>query len=308
MSSSWPKPLQQAKGPFRRDKLEGAVEGMGDWGAHVHALAQENLVPPDIMTGLTLFILSHQPKDPSKQKIPGGGGGVAGGVWVRERFTIHRPLQWEDEFTVQGEAIGRHVHKGRRYGSNVSSTLNSSGELVGSNLTTGLLAYQVEEGLSDQVEGQNPDSVPGVGPDWSVAANNPCIDALRELNPGDSFGGHAVLVGLDLMEARDTNKPDNPIHSDPELAKKAGLKKPIAGGSHVLAFALEPIMEAAGTHALLHGAAFDIRWKAPVFADATIYPTANVTERNDRSVKFEVMARLEDDAVAMVGTVEIPLT
>ena len=49
MSATWPKPLQQAKGPFRRDKLEGAVEGMGDWGAHVQALAQENLVPPDIM-------------------------------------------------------------------------------------------------------------------------------------------------------------------------------------------------------------------------------------------------------------------
>ena len=109
------------------------------------------------------------------------------------------------------------------------------------------------------------------------------------------------------MEARDTKKPDNPIHSDPELARKAGLSRPIAGGSHVLAFALEPIMAAAGPEALVHGASFDVRWKAPVYADLVIRPVAEVIEAEQDRVTFQLTATLEDGATAMTGTVTVPL-
>ena len=94
----------------------------------------------------------------------------------------------------------------------------------------------------------------------------------QNLAKGDVFGEYPVNVSIDLMQARDTKKPDNPIHSDPELAKKAGLAKPIAGGSHVLAYPLEAIMVAAGEQSLLHGAYIDVRWKSPVYADLTITP------------------------------------
>ena len=156
MSDGWPKVLQPAQGPMRADKLDGAAEGMGAWGPESQALAAEGLVPPDMMTGLTLFILSNQPKDPNKQKIPGGGGGVAGGVWVRERFTISSALSRDEGFTVTGDSIGKHVHKGRRYGSNQSTTVNGAGVIVARNLTTGLLAYKVDDELADQVEGISP--------------------------------------------------------------------------------------------------------------------------------------------------------
>ena len=306
--TDWPRPLADARGPIRADKLDGAAEGMGAWGAETRALAEEGIVPPDMMTGLTLFLLSSQPRNPEKkQKIPGGGGGVAGGVWVRERFTIHRPLARDDAFVVSGAAEGRHVHKSRRYGTNRSETVNEAGEPVASNLTTGLLAYKVQEGLADTVEGRSPDEVPAPAPDWTVAAANPCKDELQALAEGTQLGGEAVLVGLDLMEARDTKKPDNPIHSDPELAKKAGLARPIAGGSHVLAFALEVIMAAAGRQSLLHGANFDVRWKAPVYADTVIHPHARVVEVRDDRVVFDIDAVLESDAVAMTGQVVVPL-
>lgn len=307
MTDIWPKPLTPASGPMRKDKLDGAAEGMGQWGEQTREIAAEGWIPPDMMTGLTLYILGNQPRDPAKQKIPGASGGVAGGVWVRERFTIHRPLRRDEVFTVTGEAVGRHVHKGRRYGTNISRTLNAAGELAGSNLTTGLLAYKVEEGLDDNVEGQSPDAIEAAGPDWSVAASNPCLDVLRNLAVGDTFGGYDVLVGLDLMEARDTKKPDNPIHSDPELARKAGLKRPIAGGSHVLAFPLEVIMQAVGREALFHGAAFDIRWKTPVYADLTMQPHATVVVADKDRVVFDIDAQLEDGAMAMVGQVTIPI-
>ena len=77
---TWPRPLKDAHGPMRSDKLEGAAIGMGDWGIESRALAAEGWVPPDMMTGLTLFVLGSQPKGKSKQAMPGAGGGVAGGV------------------------------------------------------------------------------------------------------------------------------------------------------------------------------------------------------------------------------------
>jgi acyl dehydratase len=304
----WPKALVPAKGPMRQDKLAGAAEGMGAWGEQMQSLANSGVMQPDVMTALTLFILGNQPKDPAKkQKIPGAGGGVAGGVWVRERYTIHRPLQQDEVFTISGESIGRHVHKGRRYGTNASTTLNAAGQLAGSNLTTGLLAYKIEEGLADSLEGQSPDEIKAAGPDWRVAVNNPCLAKLNTLNVGDTFGGYDVVLGLDLMAARDTKNPDNPIHSDPKLAKEAGLAKPIAGGAHVLAFPLEVVMAAAGREALLHGAAFDIRWKAPVYADLTITPNARVVKAEADCLVFEIDAVISGGATAMVGTVTIPL-
>jgi hypothetical protein len=307
-TETWPKPLLQANGPMRRDKLDGAAEGMGKWGEETRALAAEGWIPPDMMTGLTLFLLSNQPRDPQiKQVIPGGGGGVAGGVWVRERFTIHRPLRREEIFNVSGDSIGRHVHKGRRYGTTRSVTMNSQGQRAASNLTTGLLAYKVEKGLVDRLEGCNPDEIEPFGPDWDLAENNPHRQTLRSLKQGDTFGGHEVVIGISLMQARDTDKPDNPIHSDPELAKKAGLAKPIAGGSHVLSFPLENIMQAVGRYALLHGAAFDVRWRAPVYADVAIRPHVMVAAVSPDRVRFSMEAMLDTGVSAMVGEVTVPL-
>jgi acyl dehydratase len=306
--ASWPRPLHDSRGPMRADKLDGAAAGMGSWGAETQALAADGLVPPDMLTGMTLFLLSTQPRGPDhKQRIPGGSGGVAGGVWVRERFTIHRPLRRDDAFTVRGASEGRHVHKARRYGTTSSATFTAAGERVATNLTTGLLSYKIQAGLADGVEGRAPDDVPAPLPDWTVAGNNPCCERLAGLPAGEELGGYPVTVSLALMAARDTKNPDNPIHSDPELARRAGLSQPIAGGSHVLAFALEPILARVGRTALLHGASFDVRWRAPVYADRVMRPHARVTDVQPDRVVFDVDAILEDGAVAMVGQVVVPL-
>ena len=314
MTGAWPKPLQDARGPIRADKLDGAAAGMGDWGVQTRALHASGLVPPDMLTGMTLFLLSSQPKDPGRnQAIPGGGGGVAGGVWVRERYTTHQPLKQSEVFIVRGASEGRHIHKERRYGTTSSVTLGMDGERIVSNLTTGLLSYRPEPGLPDGVEGTSPDDLAAPVPDWRHAAGNPAAVRLKSLTRGEVLGGYLVRVSLALMEARDTKRPDNPIHSDPELAKRAGLSKPIAGGSHVLGFVLEPILAGVGRESLLYGANFDIRWKTPVYADQVIRPRVVVESIETDRVIFHIDATLDpetdDDsqAIAMQGIVTVPL-
>ena len=320
-TTSWPVPLEAVTGPFSVERLDGAAKGMGDHGPTTRALAASGWVQPDLLTGLTLFLLANQPRRPRPEHESGSDGDsgsgdtasgdtaspIAGGVWVRERFTIHRPLARDDAFVVTGQNTGRHVHKGRRYGTTISSTVDSAGRPVATNATTGLLAYRVVDGLADGVEGIPVADTPVPRPDRTAAAANPHLDALRSATAGTTLGGEPVTVSLAMMAARDTASPDNPIHSDLEAAKAAGLDRPIAGGSHVQAFALEPILAAFGPEVLFHGAHLETRWRAPTRADETIVPTATVASVSDDGVVVELAATLDDGRTAMVGTVEIPL-
>lgn len=312
--SSWPQPLQPVRGPLPLDRLQGAADGMGPHGPVTRSLHADGLVAPDLICGQTLHLLANQPRPPRDESAkpspdrPEKASPIAGGVWVREQFTIHRPLPLDDPFTITGESTGRFVRKGRRYGITCSQTHDQAGRLVATNVTNGLLAYRVEEGLADQVEGRGLDEIDSPRPDAGSATANPHAATIAAATPGQRFGGQEVVVSLAMMAARDTTNPTNPIHSDPEAARQAGLARPIAGGSHVLSFALEPILAAWGPGALSHGARFDVRWKAPTEADVAIIPSATVSEVRPDGVDLDLEVVLADGNItALTGTVTVPL-
>jgi acyl dehydratase len=315
-ASGWPQELASVQGPFSEARITGAAAGMGEHGPATRSLVEAGLVPPDLITGMTLFLLARQPRpEPVEPEPTTDGDGsnpkkaspIAGGVWVREQFTIHRPLAASDPFQVVGESTGRYVKKGRQYGTTASRSQDSTGRLVATNLTTGLLSYRAEEGRADQVEGLPLDQTPAPEPDLEAAARNPHLDRIGSAAVGQRFGGRSMTLSLAMMAARDTAQPDNPIHSDPEAARRAGLARPIAGGSHVLAFAIEPLLAAWGPGALSHGTKFDVRWKAPTEADAVIVPEATVSSVADDQVTVDLQVTLDGGPVAMVGTVTVPV-
>ncbi len=304
--TNWPQQLAPVSGPFSAERIDGAAQGMGSFGPATRSITSQGLVAPDLICGMTLFLLARQPR-PARERRPTKASPIAGGVWVREQFTIHRPLDRADAFTVSGASTGRYVRSGRRYGTTTSTTVDSAGRPVATNLTTGLLSYRAEAGLSDDVEGLPLEQTPGPEPDRVAAQANPHLDALRSATVGDRLGGDEVTVSLAMMAARDTSSPDNPIHSDPEEARKAGLDRPIAGGSHVLSFAIEPLLATWGTGVLFHGSRFDIRWKAPTHADVAIVATATVSLVTDEAIEVELDVALHDGTTAMVGTITIPM-
>lgn len=307
--TTWPQPLEPVQGPFSEARIDGAAVGMGDHGPAIRQIVAAGLVQPDLVTGMTLFLLARQPrrKPPGTADRPQRATPIAGGVWVREQFTIHRQLTRTDQFAITGESTGRYVRKGRRYGTTRSATHNASGELVASNLTTGLLEYKAEAGRDDEVQGLPLDQTPASEADWTVAANNPHVDAIRTASVGQSIDGSQLGISAAMMAARATSKPDNPIHSDAEAAKQTGLAKPIAGGNHVLSFALDPLLALWGPQSLSHGTKFDVRWRAPVEADVAVVPTATVTEVTGDRVVVDVAMTLVDGPAAMVATLTVPL-
>ena len=321
-AGDWPRPLQPVTGPFRADKIDGALLGMGDYGDATRALGATGVVQPDMITGMTLYLIANQPRpkptsatdgDAAKGSDRSKGNGVSGGVWVRERFTIHAPVRRDDAFTVTGAATGTYVRKGRRYSTTASESLDAAGNRMATNLTTGLLTYRSDPDLPDSEDGLALEDTPEPQPDWSAAAKNPHLDALRAATVGESYGTEPVHLSLAMMVARDTANPDNPIHSDPEAAKETGLRRPIAGGSHVLAMPLEAIMGAWGPEALLHGSCLDVRWKAPAEDGIDLVPTVTVVangsdDQGRERLLLDLNVSIVDGPVAMVGTVVVPTT
>jgi hypothetical protein len=73
-----PHALAPLEGPLPTFLCDGALASLGDRGEPVRALVDAGLVPPDVLTGVTLFLLANQPRRPrsgGKKK-----GAIEGGV------------------------------------------------------------------------------------------------------------------------------------------------------------------------------------------------------------------------------------
>jgi hypothetical protein len=143
-------------------------------------------------------------------------------------------------------------------------------------------------------------------PDAAGALRNPVLDVLRARSVGERIEGEPVEMSIERLRDRDGPEPANPIHSDPEAARRAGLDVPIAGGAHVLAFVQEIVLQAWGLDALSHGAHIDVRWISPVRAGSRIVPSVQVTDTGAALLELAFEVRC-DGAPACVGQIAIPV-
>ncbi|MBW2415342.1 MAG: MaoC family dehydratase [Deltaproteobacteria bacterium] len=299
---TWPRELTAVEEAIPSDRVERVLAGMGKEGRASRALARRGFAPPELPTGFTLALLQGQPRD----RAPGEPGAVAGGVWVREQWTLHAPVPLGVPLTLSGASLRSYVRRGREYTVTRSETRDPSGRLLVSNLTTGLRRYRADPDRADAEEGVAESAVAVPEPDAKAAAANPSQPALRALRAGDRIVGEPVDMSLERLRLRDGPVPANPIHSDPEAARRAGLDVPIAGGAHVVSFLQETLLQAWGIESLFHGAHFDARWVAPVRAGAEIVPLAHVTEADAAQVELAFEVRCGGEA-ACLGRIAIPL-
>ena len=304
----YPLPLSPVRGPLSPSLAENAVLALGPAAKASRELLDAGRVAPDVLAGMTLLLLAGQASraQPAKSERGGPGRGVAGSVWVREHFTVHRPVRVGQMLEVTGAIQRDYSNGGRRYTVTLSETRSATGDLLASNCTTGLVRYRRDEELPDSEEGLDEDAIRRPALDIGAAAENPAIETLRALRVGDDVRGEVTRVGLEQMRARDGGQSRNPIHTDPEAARQAGLVLPIVGGSHVFAYLQEALMRALGKEALLHGACFDLRWVAQVRAGTCVEPRATVSGASDDRVELDLEVGCEG-RVAMTGSLAIPL-
>lgn len=273
---------------------ERAVGGLGDWCQASRQLVREGWMPPQALTGSTIFLaFSHWD--------------LAGGIYAREEVTFHRPVRIGELLTVEGRIACSWVRRARRYRLMTSRSLDAAGRIVVSSRSTGLARFRLEASAAEgSHRGLPPAEVPPPQPDHEAGSRNPAAEALDALDLGRRISGPALTVSLEMMQAEAGADSRNPIHTDPEVARREGLERPIAGGPHVLAFVQEALMRELGPGSLSWGSHFDVRWVRPVESGALVLPLATVAEVGEERIVLDVSVRLEDEEPAMVGRAVLP--
>jgi len=170
-------------------------------------------------------------------------------VHGEQKVELHRPLPTSGTFTAQGRTIGA-FDKGKDKGAvivNETVWTDEAGEKVAT--LTGSTFARGDGGFGGPSEGQpEPHQVPDRKPDLSVDI------ATRE--------DQALLYRL--------NGDRNPLHSDPESAKRSGFPRPILHGLCTYGITCRAVLQAITGFDPDRILSHQARFSAPVFPGDTI--------------------------------------
>jgi acyl dehydratase len=170
-------------------------------------------------------------------------------VHGEQKVELHKPLPTSGSFTAQGRTIGAY-DKGKDKGAviiNETIWTDEAGEKVAT--LTGSTFARGDGGFGGPSEGQpEPHEIPSRKPDLSVDI------ATRE--------DQALLYRL--------NGDRNPLHSDPESAKRSGFPRPILHGLCTYGITCRAVLQAITGFDPDQIASHQARFSAPVFPGDTI--------------------------------------
>ncbi|MFT4936825.1 MAG: acyl dehydratase [Pseudoalteromonas distincta] len=189
-------------------------------------------------------------------------------VHGEQKVELHKPLPTKGTFTVEGRTVGA-FDKGKDKGAvviNESVWTDENGEKVAT-LTSSTFA-RGDGGFGGPTEGApEPHKVPERAPDMSVDFTT------RE--------DQALLYRL--------NGDRNPLHSDPESAKRSGFPRPILHGLCTYGITCRAILQAVTDFDPDQIKSHQARFSAPVFPGDTI--TVDIW-KDGKEISFE--ARVKD--------------
>jgi acyl dehydratase len=171
-------------------------------------------------------------------------------VHGEQRLTLHRPLEPEDEIVVDSRVLSA-FDKGPGKGAVINSEMAVRSAKDNTPLYT-LISTTFARGDGGfggpNGAGLEPHRIPERKPDLTAAAETRIDQALLYRLNGDR----------------------NPLHADPELAKRVGFPVPILHGLCTYGTACRTILKevAKYDHTLIRG--FDVRFSAPVYPGETI--------------------------------------
>jgi len=170
-------------------------------------------------------------------------------VHGEQKVELHRPLPTSGTFTAQGRTIGA-FDKGKDKGAvivNETIWTDEAGEKVAT--LTGSTFARGDGGFGGPTEGQpEPHEVPSRKADLSVDI------ATRE--------DQALLYRL--------NGDRNPLHSDPESARRSGFPRPILHGLCTYGITCRAVLQAITGYDPDQIMSHQVRFSAPVFPGDTI--------------------------------------
>jgi acyl dehydratase len=195
-------------------------------------------------------------------------------VHGEQKVELHKPLPTTGTFTAEGRTIGA-FDKGEGNGAvlvNETIWTDEKGEKVAT--LTGSTFARGDGGFGGPTEGQpEPHAVPTRAPDLSVDISTRPDQALLYRLNGDR----------------------NPLHSDPEFAKRAGFPRPILHGLCTYGITCRAVLQAITDYDPDQILSHQVRFSSPVFPGELI--TVDLW-RDGNAISFE--ARIKDRGVTVI--------
>jgi acyl dehydratase len=195
-------------------------------------------------------------------------------VHGEQKVELHKPLPTSGTFTAEGRTIGA-WDKGEGKGAvvmNETVWTDEKGEKAAT-LTMSMF-YRGDGGFGGPTEGQpEPHVVPTRAPDLSVDIS---------IRPDQ-----ALLYRL--------NGDRNPLHADPEFAKRAGFPRPILHGLCTYGLTCRAVLQAITDYDPEQILSHQVRFSSPVFPGETV--TVDLW-RDGKAISFE--ARIKDRGVTVI--------
>ena len=206
----------------------------------------------------------HRPSQPNYLMLVHG----------EQKVELHKPLPASGTFTTESRTVGA-FDKGKDKGAvllNQTTWKNEAGEVVAT--LTGSSFCRADGGFGGPSEGQpEPHEIPGRTPDLSVD-----IETRED---------QALLYRL--------NGDRNPLHSDPESARKSGFPRPILHGLCTYGITCRAVLQAITGYDPDQIASHQARFSAPVFPGDTI--TVDLWQ-DGRAISFE--ARVKERGATVI--------
>ncbi|MEM9405121.1 MAG: MaoC family dehydratase [Acidobacteriota bacterium] len=285
-------PLRLEAVPVETDlsRAQRTLAGLGSDCPATKTLVDDGYLPPEALVAGSVHLLSSHYE-------------IAGGIYAREQLTLLRPVRLDEQLVVSGSLASRFVKRKRLYRQVLSTTRDRDGHTVASSRTTSLGRFRPQGRRGAMNLDRGSAEPPPISP---RPENHDHLPTLGSLSEGRSMTASPRLYTLSMMQAETGPDDRNPIHTDPAVARAAGLAKPIAGGPHVLSSLLELLHLELGGHALSHGAHLDVRWISPVEDGDAVTARVVVTGRSVTTLSLEGSASV-GERLAMLARIEIPL-
>lgn len=267
-------------------------------------------VPPSLLVNdlLKLVLLGYD-----------GSNGAYGGLHTKAVIDYLAPLAIGERVSITGTHVAKYVRKGRRYRTLLSQAVRHDGLVIARLLATETVLYDVTD-RSD--EGDIPNHwasqlphVDGRAPDSSARQASPGAPLEQGMVLGPiardvSIEQSVVFSGYPFSWAQE--KPvavRQSLHTNPDVAKKAGYPAPVAQGLLCAAHHTSLLLNQFGSQ-VTRGAQLALSFVSPILVGTTLHSHAVVDgELNAGGTRFtglQVATRNADGQLVAAGRARVP--
>lgn len=301
-------------------RVEGAV---GEAAVRAHAFAigdsperylreleHSPCVPPSLLVNdlLKMVLLGYDGRD-----------GAYGGLHTRAVIDYLAPLAVGERVTLTGTHVGKYVRKGRRYRTLLSQAVRDDGLVIARLLATETVFYDVTDRPDEgdipphwasqlpHVDGRSPDpAAPRARPGQPLEAGMVLGPIAREVSIEQSvvFSGYPFSWAQDQAVAVRQS-----LHTNPDVAKKAGYPAPVAQGLLCAAHHTSLLLDHFGPR-VTRGAQLALSFVSPILVGTTLHSHALVDGPLDaggtRFAGLRVATRNSEGQLIAAGHARVP--